>query len=127
MGHLCYCISYYLRCNILSKYRVNFETKISFDMALNIEEFVQKYNPHAETVNYLHLAAVSGAKPYYEIGVEASRQYSIERNEKLAGTVEFEGSEREIFVPSPDVKGKPIYNQYIDLRKYCQLWAWCFE
>ena len=51
-------------------------------MALNKEEFVQKYNPHPETVNYLRVAAASGAKPYYEIGVEASRQYSIERNEK---------------------------------------------
>ena len=80
-------------------------------MALNIEEFVQKYNPHPETVNYLRVAAASGAQPYYEIGVEASRQYSIERNEKLAGTIEFDGSEKEIIVPSPDVKGESIVIQ----------------
>ena len=92
----------------ISKDHVHFEISISFDMDLNIEEFVQKYNPHPETVNYLRVAAASGAKPYYEIGVEASRQYSIERNEKLAGTIEFDGSEKEIIVPSPDVKGESI-------------------
>ena len=77
-------------------------------MALNIDEFVQKYNPHPETVNYMRIAAASGAKPYYEIGVEASRQFSIERNENLAGKIEFDGSEKEIIVPSPDVKGKTM-------------------
>lgn len=77
-------------------------------MDFNIEAFVQKYDVHPETVNFLHAAAASGTKPYYEIGVEAARQFSIERNEKLAGTIDFEGSEEEIIVPSEDVKGKAV-------------------
>ena len=74
-------------------------------MAFNLEEFISKYDVHPETVNFLKAAAASGAKPYYEIGVVAARQYSIERNNQLAGKVEFEGSEKEIFVPSAEVEG----------------------
>ena len=74
-------------------------------MDFDIEGFVKKYDVHPETVTYLKAAAASGAKPYYEIGVDAARQYSIERNEGLAGKVDLEGSEREIFVPSEDVAG----------------------
>ena len=76
-------------------------------MDFNLEEFVQKYDVHPETLGFLKAAA--GVKPYYEIGVAAARQAFIARCEVLGGKIDFEGSEQEIFVPCPDVKGKKSF------------------
>ena len=78
-------------------------------MAFNFEEFVKKYDVHPETISFLKLAAASGAKPYYEIGVDAARQTGTARNKLLAGEVQFKGSETELFVPSSEVKGTFYY------------------
>ena len=74
-------------------------------MDFDIDEFIKKYDVHAETAAFLRAAAAAGAQPYYEIGVEAARQSFYERNELMAGKTEFEGSEQDIIVPSSDVKG----------------------
>lgn len=77
-------------------------------MDFNIDEFVKKYEVHAETVTFLKALAASGVKPCYELGVEAYRQSFHERNRLMAGETEFEGSEQEIKIPSPEVKGMHV-------------------
>ncbi|KAH3848254.1 esterase LipI-like [Dreissena polymorpha] len=70
-------------------------------MAQNLEDFIKKYNPHAETVQFLKARAEDGVPPYFEIGVERARLESIKASEKYGGKIDFDGADTELFVPSP--------------------------
>ena len=69
-------------------------------MSFNFEEYTKKYNVHPETI------AVIKATPQDELNnVETKVGRFRTESGYLSGTVEFEGSEKEMIVPSPDVKG----------------------
>ncbi|XP_052766599.1 esterase LipI-like isoform X2 [Mya arenaria] len=70
-------------------------------MSFNFEEFVNKYKPHKETLDFFLARAADGVQPYFEIGVDKARQASIEASEKYGGSVDLDGKEFELTVPSP--------------------------
>ena len=71
-------------------------------MSFNLENYTNKYDVHEET---LRLIKATPASKWNDVQTAVSR-YSLDGGEALAGTVEFDGSETELIVPSKDVKGK---------------------
>ena len=71
-------------------------------MSFNFEEYTRKYDVHEET---LALIKATPASKWNDVNTAVSR-YSLDGGEALAGKADFEGSERELIVPSEDVNGK---------------------
>ncbi|ESO84466.1 hypothetical protein LOTGIDRAFT_236257 [Lottia gigantea] len=69
----------------------------------------QKYKIHPETLDYFKILSDEGYKPLVELTVEEARQVSEERSERFAGTIDFDGNEKQYVCPSPYSKdGIPI-------------------
>ena len=73
-------------------------------MALNLENYTNKYDVHEET---LRLIKATPATKWNDV-LTAVGRYSLDGGEALAGKAEFEGSEKDLIVPSKDVKGKRL-------------------
>ena len=71
-------------------------------MSFSLENYTNKYDVHEET---LRLIKATPASKWNDVQTAVSR-YSLDSGEALAGTVEFDGSESELIVPSAEVKGK---------------------
>jgi len=74
-------------------------------MSFNLEEFVKKYAPHRETIDFIKARADDNVKPIYEVGVERARQNGIEAAAKYGGSVELDGKTFDINIPSEFDKG----------------------
>jgi hypothetical protein len=67
---------------------------------MSFDKFKPKYKIHEETESYFKLRAETGAKPYNHLTVEEAREGNIANAKRFAGTTEFEGTVKEISVPS---------------------------
>lgn len=74
-------------------------------MSFDFEEFLKTHFVHQETIEFLKSGQQDGVRPYYEIGVEEARKVSEARAAKHGGSVELDGTETEISIPSPYDKG----------------------
>lgn len=88
-------------------------------MALSMDEFMQKYYVHPETLAFIQARVADNVKPYYEIGVHEARKASIAAAEKYTQRIDFNGTETEITVPSPFDKGmwSGTYHIFIFVQK----------
>ena len=75
-------------------------------MTFNLEEYVKKYGAHEETIGFLGASVGASATPYHELDVQSARLFRIKRTDFLAENIKLEGSETEVSIPSPQVKGK---------------------
>ena len=70
-------------------------------MSFNFEEYIKKFKPHPETIALLKATSQDDLDKFET----KLRRFTYEASHLLSGTVAFDGSEKEIFVPSQDVKG----------------------
>ena len=77
----------------------------------NLEEYVKKYGAHEETTSFLGASVGVSTTPYNELDVQSARQFRIKRTDVLAGNIILQGSETDLFIPSPHVKGTFIVLQ----------------
>ena len=69
-------------------------------MSYNFEEYIKKFKPHPETTALLKATSKDELDKF-----ETKLRRFSNAGSHLSGTVAFDGSEKEIFVPSQDVKG----------------------
>jgi len=72
-------------------------------MSFDFEAFVKKYYVHPETIAFFLARAAENPKPYYDVGVEEARRTSLEVCTKYSGPDNFDGTETEVIIPSPEV------------------------
>ncbi|GFN97073.1 AB hydrolase superfamily protein c1039.03-like [Plakobranchus ocellatus] len=71
--------------------------------------FETKYSIHQETYDYGKVNVQLGNRPYYELGIEKSREQSLQSGTAMAGDVEFSGQTTEKVIPSPySPQGIPV-------------------
>ncbi|XP_045169982.2 carboxylic ester hydrolase LipN-like [Mercenaria mercenaria] len=68
-------------------------------MSFDLKSYIQLYNPHQETVDFLKARASRDAKPSFEDGVTAVREAAIKTSKDFGGNVDFSGIEKEILIP----------------------------
>lgn len=74
-------------------------------MAFNLDNYIQNYTVHPETINFLKSRSSSDIRPSYEIGVAAAREAAVKTALKFGGNFDFFGTEVEQFIEPSAITG----------------------
>lgn len=71
-----------------------------------LEELQSKYFVHPETFDFFKKRTEHGfTKAYFDVPISEARESSLRSSKLFSGNVDFDGTTKELNIPSKDVKG----------------------